>query len=992
MLIMHIPLTDASTADLLKAITKAGVRFRVLGRQLRVTGRMPTAMHPVLAELKARRVELMQLFSGDAGQASLDLLASLGVTPVVPATVEEALAVLEELLGDSRAITPPQIQERQGLWLGCDLETCALAGEEERPPIHLRLKDGLPALNQPVFRGRAALDPNRSRVRLAQLYGGGKRCLVLDTNLVPLMALAPVLTGNTPIIHNLAFEWRFLAAAGIELVHCEDTLQGCSLTLGAYRRGLDDAALTYLGIELPKDLQTSDWGAPVLSAAQIAYACLDAVVAFQLWRTLRVELHSKGRGAAYVLQRDATPPTARMIARGITLNLAAHQRQIERWHTEAAAARQAFRADQGQDPPNTPTELRAFLSKVLPPDVIAGWPRTPKSGELSTEGAELKRHSGFPAIRALLTLRAMDKLHSTFGENLAGQVSAVTGRLHPSFIVAGAKTGRFTCREPNLQQIPKHTAPGLRSAFVAGNGMVFVICDYNSMELRAAAEISDDSSMRADFANGVDLHRRQAAETQGVPAEEVTKEQRDGAKPINFGILYGAGARGLVTIAWNSYGIVKTEEQAAAERQTFLRRYPDLAAWQDRIYRQSNEEGFISIGQLGRVIEAAWETPKLPDSSHNHYPDHDTDNLFEGIDDADDDEAAPPLRQSWQPRLKRSLCINAPTQGRCADCSMRAMIKIDADLTAVGIDGGLVLAIHDEFVAEVPEADAGRALEIMEAAMTAAFAETFPDAPLTGLVESRISPTWGPSEEPNDTAGHPATAADGAESPPNANIFRDLPLSHAGFAGNPSVNNGSSPTPIIQRASWEERFASYSRVIGRSPHLHRNEEDGWIEGYWLFNDYARHVDYHGAYMRHLLKRYAALFFDCERVLHVCSGALRPDNRWLPGDTLDRNPALHPTFCTDAETCAGVNLSVYDTVFVDGPYTEADAHIYGFPMLNRQRVLGTLIHGLPVGALIVWLDEKPPPYRKAWPIAFDAVWGVMTSAGHRTRNVFVYRRT
>src|SRR5215469_3317192 len=119
-------------------------------------------------------------------------------------------------------------------------------------------------------------------------------------------------------------------------------------------------------------------------------------------------------------------------------------------------------------------------------------------------------------------------------------------------------------------------------------------------------------------------------------------------------------------------------------------------------------------------------------------------------------------------------------------------------------------------------------------------------------------------------------------------------------------------------------------------------------------------------MRHLLKRYAALFFDRERVLHVCSGTLPPDNRWLPGDTLDRNPALHPTFCTDAETCAGVNLTVYDAVFVDGPYMEADTAIDGFPMLNRQRVLGTPIHGLPAGALILWLDEKPPPSKKSRP--------------------------
>jgi hypothetical protein len=196
--------------------------------------------------------------------------------------------------------------------------------------------------------------------------------------------------------------------------------------------------------------------------------------------------------------------------------------------------------------------------------------------------------------------------------------------------------------------------------------------------------------------------------------------------------------------------------------------------------------------------------------------------------------------------------------------------------------------------------------------------------------------------------------------------------------------------PRIARATWEERIANHERLLGDS-HLHRSRDGRWIEGYWLFNDYARHADYHGAYMRYLLKRYAALFFDTRCILHVCSGALKADNPWLPGDTLDIDATLEPTFCVNAETCEGVPLHRYDTVFVDGPYSDADAKLYGCPMLSRKRVLETLIKGLSAEALVVWLDEKPPQYRKEWPIAFEAVWGVMTSAGHRTRSVFVYRR-
>jgi DNA polymerase I-like protein with 3'-5' exonuclease and polymerase domains len=371
-----------------------------------------------------------------------------------------------------------------GIWLGFDVETAANVGQEQRPAVHLRLKDGLPAINQPSFKSTAGLDPHRSTIRLVQLYGGGQRCLVLDTHLVPLDAIAEVFNAHTLVIHNAGFELRFLSAAGIEVAHFEDTMQAAGLLLGVHRRSLEEATSNYLGIEVPKALQQSDWSAPVLSAGQIAYAAIDAVAAFNLWRKLRVELHEKERAAAYVLQRDVTPVTVRMIGRGITLDLEAHRQQTSKWEAEAAAARQAFIEEMSETPPTTPAGTRAFLAKVLPPDVIDAWPRTPKSGELSTEGPELRRHVDIPTIRSLLAINAMTKLLGTFGPELAKKVSTVTGRLHPGFNVASTKAGRFSCSDPNVQQIPKHKATGFRGCFVAAPGKAFVIADYNAMELR----------------------------------------------------------------------------------------------------------------------------------------------------------------------------------------------------------------------------------------------------------------------------------------------------------------------------------------------------------------------------------------------------------------------------------------------------------------------------------------------------------------------------
>ena len=569
---------------------------------------------------------------------------------------------------------------RGGL-LGLDIETAANAGEEERPAARLRLKDGLPAKHQPAQRSSAALDPHRSSIRLVQLYGGGKRCLVLDTALVPIEILAEVLSRRVIVIHNVGFELRFLMEAGLKVPNFEDTMQAVGLLLGTHRRSLDDASDAYLSLVLPKALQRSDWSAPHLSPGQFAYAALDAVVAFRLWLRLRVELREKQRGPAYVLQRDVTPATVRMTQRGITFNRAAHRQQLAEWQGQLVATQKAFIADTGETPPTKPNEVRAFLTKVLPPEIIENWPRTGQQQVLSTRASDLKRHTGVPAIRSLLAINATAKLISSFGEELAGKVSAVTGRLHPGYNIAATKTGRFSASNPNIQQIPKHKAKGLRGCFIAAPGMKLVIADYSAMELRAAAAISDDEAMNADFANNVDLHRRQAAEMLGIPQSEVTAQQRDTAKPICFGTIYGAGARGLAASAWSNYGLVLSEREAEIARQAFLGRYPSMAAWMDGNFVRSNQSGFIAIGRLGRVIEASWEPQQQIDGKYNRrFPDDD--------DDIDEEKTEHRTSLHWRVGLKRTLTCNAPVQGACADAAMLALTWIDARLIEAGISGG----------------------------------------------------------------------------------------------------------------------------------------------------------------------------------------------------------------------------------------------------------------------------------------------------------------
>jgi DNA polymerase I-like protein with 3'-5' exonuclease and polymerase domains len=640
--------------------------------------------------------------------------------------------------------------------LGLDIETMANAGEELRGYVHLK-KDGTVVQPSPPARdpdrlqrkgngaSTAGLDPHRSTMRLAQLYGGGETCLVMDTRLVPLQLLAPVLCRRRLVIHNAAFELRFLHHARIPSPQFECSLQAGGLMLGVHRRSLDDVAKHYLNIDLPKELQLSDWGAEKLSPGQLAYAALDAIIAWQLWPHLLRDLIKLKRVEAYALCRKALLPVVRMQARGALMAPAVHQGQIQQWHAEHARACEAFQAMTGNAAPTTPAEIRTLLERVLPAEVLQTWPRTAKTQALSTSSKQLLRQAAaVPELGLVCTIKKFEKLLSSFGSTLAARVGKA-GRIHAGFNIAAAKTGRMSSNDPNLQQIPRERA--VRNCFVAQVGYLLVVADYNMMELRAAAEISNDDVLRRDLANQVDLHTRTVAQLYGIPESEVTKEQRQGAKAINFGLIYGAGGAGLAQSAWASYGIALTPQQAQTARDWFLSRYRTLARWMGDHADLCRRRGTIAIGNYGRVIMAEWERPPAQPTAISSPYGYDDDDDDPDIDDEDGLDARIPYGRNYPPRavspLKYTLCCNAPVQGACAEIITRAIALIDCMLEEAGIPGGLVLVVHDELVLEVPEDHAKEAAKLLRKAMEQAFREYFADAPINGLVDVHTGKAWG---------------------------------------------------------------------------------------------------------------------------------------------------------------------------------------------------------------------------------------------------------
>jgi DNA polymerase-1 len=749
----------AGLAGLLRSAIASGVQFRLSGAEI-VAADPQLADPAVMAELRSRRNELWEYLGGaELDAPSLDLMATRfkHVQLVLPQTEAEALKLIAQLEAEADA----QSGARDGRGpLGLDIETAANAGEEVRGYVHLR-RDGDIEQPSPVAQdperlqrkgntaSTAGLDPNRSTVRLAQLCGGGETCMVLDTRLVPLTVLTPVLGRRKCVIHNAAFELRFLHHASIMVPQVECSMQAAGLMLGVHARNLPDVAQHYLGIELPKELQLSDWGATVLSPGQLAYAALDAIIARQLWPLLRRDMMVAKRAGAYVLCREALPVVARMQARGARMDTAAHRKQAQRWRADHADARHAFQAMTGEAPPETPAEIRNLLERALLPELLQTWPRTAKTKALSTAATQLLRQvTTVPALGPVCTIKKFEKLLSSFGDGLAARVGK-DGRIRAGFNIASAKTGRMSCGDPNLQQLPRD--PAVRNCIVAADGHVLVVADYNTMELRAAAEISNDDVLRQDFRSGVNLHRRLAAQMFDIPEDQVTKEQRQGAKAINFGTIYGAGGVGLAASAWTSYGIVLTPQQAQAARDRFLECYRTLARWMRDHADLCQRRGYIAIGNYGRVIMAAWEAAPAQPRVYDRYGEGGDDDDDLDIDDEDGLDNRIPYGRNYPAHtacsLKYTLCCNAPVQGACAEILMRAMILIDRMLIEAGIDGGLVLAVHDELVLEVPEDRAAEAASLLEAAMVQAFAEYFPSAPVSGLVEVHIVRAWGEAKK-----------------------------------------------------------------------------------------------------------------------------------------------------------------------------------------------------------------------------------------------------
>jgi DNA polymerase I-like protein with 3'-5' exonuclease and polymerase domains len=522
---------------------------------------------------------------------------------LVPSVTSDEAALVRRLLDDAGVtiayITDPttarkavgDIRASQPEAIGVDFETEVLPAFRQPTRVAFN-KDGSPAASQPRDgTAGAALDPYRSKVRLVQAWAGGRHCCIFDMRTMAWADIAPLF--ELPLaIFNAVFEVkRLIKEAGITPTgRIFDVMTAHWLTDGR-RPSLGEAIAINYRIIIPKTLGASDWSADMLTPEQLEYAALDAVLCRLLWLTQQTQLFDDVDKQCQQLADATVLAVARMELYGMPIDIDTHRKQIAKWKTDVVAAEIALCAASPFRDIQRPAELQVHLREVLTDEAIAAWPRT-STGRLNTRRRQLQFNADLPGIDELLKVRALRKLIEAFGDNLINAVNPVTGRLHTSFMIAGASTGRFSARGPNLQRMPKSKQKGFRKIFVAPAGQLMMALDYSQIELRAVAEIisdwaGEDSILRQSFVAGLDAHTATAMAMTGKNRpEDIAPEERQMAKPCNFGLLYRMGDRGFYNYLRAGYQPDITYAEACDMRARFFEGYPDLAAWQDDYSRR----------------------------------------------------------------------------------------------------------------------------------------------------------------------------------------------------------------------------------------------------------------------------------------------------------------------------------------------------------------------------------------------------------------------
>ena len=530
-------------------------------------------------------------------------------------------------------------------------------------------------------------------IPLAHKAGASDDLFLTDSLAEGQLPLVDVLGALKPILEdpailkigqNMKYDAKIFARNGIRVHPIDDTmLISYALHAGLHGHGMDALSERYLSHSpIPiKKLLGSGKSAITFDRVSIEdaipYAAEDADITLRLWQVLKPRLHQKRVTRVYEnLERPLVPVLAEMEMTGIKVDRDTLSRMSNMFAQKMAGLEAEIHELAGESfNVGSPKQLGEVMFDKL--GYEGG--KKGKTGAYATGADVLEDLATVHNLpKRILDWRQLSKLKSTYTDALQDHINLQTGRVHTSYSIAGANTGRLASTEPNLQNIPIRSEDGrrIREAFIAEHGKVLVSFDYSQIELRILAYVAGIDSLKKAFRDGLDIHAMTASEMFDVPLDQMTSDIRRQAKAINFGVIYGISGFGLA----RNLRIPRKQAQSFIDR--YFDRFPGIREYMNETVRFAKENARVET-LFGRIIHTPEINSKGPTAG-----------------------------------FAKRAAINAPIQGAAADIIRRAMIRMPKAIAAM--PAKMLLQVHDELLFEVAEDAVDRLVEVVREVMETA--------------------------------------------------------------------------------------------------------------------------------------------------------------------------------------------------------------------------------------------------------------------------------
>ena len=594
--------------------------------------------------------------------------------PVIEAAPATEIAQVEEKPFDADAYECVRTLEALQVWIDRIRERGYVAIDTETTSLD-EMRAELVGISLCVDAGAACYIPLTHKAAAQDdLFGSDARAEGQMDFAECLALLKPILEDESilKIGQNMKYDAKIFALQDINVVPIDDTmLLSYAMHAGLHNHGMDELSERYLGhtpipikplLGTGKSAKTFD-RVPIDDA--VKYAAEDADITLRLWQKLKPQLHVKQVTTVYeTLERPLVPVLAQMEMTGIKVDRDTLSRMSNAFAQKMAGLEDEIQTLAGRKfNVGSPKQLGEILFDELGLAMPDGKkPSTGKTGAYSTGADVLEDLATIHDLpRRILDWRQLSKLKSTYTDALQDHVNPDTGRVHTSYSIAGANTGRLASTDPNLQNIPVRSEDGrrIREAFIAEDGKVLVSLDYSQIELRILAHVAGIEELKQAFRDGVDIHALTASEMFDVPLDQMTPDIRRQAKAINFGVIYGISGFGLA----RNLRIPRDQAQGFIDR--YFARFPGIRSYMDDTVAFAKEHGYVQT-LFGRKINTPEINARGPHAG-----------------------------------FAKRAAINAPIQGTAADVIRRAMIRMPAAIADQ--PAKMLLQVHDELLFEVDD-------------------------------------------------------------------------------------------------------------------------------------------------------------------------------------------------------------------------------------------------------------------------------------------------